>query len=452
MEMNKIALSDSCSSYTFYELEMLLPSLSIWLTDSARNGEIALQIRDQMSMALSILAGCQTDLTIFLLHYDSPKIKMDLLKKRGVPIINSLPQLSNEMESVRGNGRAHFVFSTSNTTSATSQWVKLPLNAIITKSKMLIQMLGLTSHDCTYIISPFCFIQTFWTLVSHLLANATVVIDRFNSNRLAERLAAGEVTTLITVPSIARTIANTVNNIGSLRLLVLGGDYADGTLIDNLANRWPNLLFANVYGCTETAAADLVLHPTPLAKRTPELYSIGKPTFYSKVTIRGIEDDAKQACGEPGLIWIESPFICKQYIDSDQILVDLEKGFCTGDIGYYDESGCIYYLGRRTGIVKTNGNKISVLEVENALLKHPQISEAVAFGLPHPLYGQILICEIVTDGATSKKDIEMFLMSYIEKYKLPRRYYIIDSLPRTISGKIIRNIERLKEGMHNELI
>ena len=442
MILSKTALIYKENQYSYDWLDQQTYCIAGRLYAAAKDQTIALMLHDPFEMALSLLAGLRTNLRIYLLHPASIVARVESLRIQGIPVINDLNMLPQPTvhPSEESKMSCALVFPTSNTTSNTTRWVEIPGCNMLKKAEMLRKMLCIREDDCSYLVSPLCFIQSCWAMLIHLTAGASVWIDTFSELPMLSALNSGRITTFITVPSIARTLVRKAQGIGSLRMLILGGDFSDRKLIENLRGRWPELKFGNVYGCTETAAADLVLGPIQLNSDENLCCSLGKPSCYSQVAIR----DAGGQCvspGIPGTIWIRSPFVCRNYLGSTVPLCDEDQWFCTNDMGCMDSNGYFYYLGRNASVIKYNGIKIAALEIESALLTLPEICEALAFPLPHELYGQIPACCVVIREGVTKESIQRSLQGILEPYKIPKAFFLTAQLPRTVSGKLCRNAE-----------
>ena len=112
--------------------------------------------------------------------------------------------------------------------------------------------------------------------------------------------------------------------------------------------------------------------------------------------------------------------------------------FRTGDQGEITESGILTLTGRLKELINRGGEKISPLEVDATLIKHPSIVEAVCFGASDEKYGEVVHAAIVTSSPISELDIQNFCSTYISDFKIPIKIYTVDQLPRTATGKIQR--------------
>ncbi len=112
--------------------------------------------------------------------------------------------------------------------------------------------------------------------------------------------------------------------------------------------------------------------------------------------------------------------------------------FRTGDQGFLDAHGTLTLTGRIKELINRGGEKISPLEVDAALLGHPAVAEAVCFGVPHEMYGEAVQAAVVVSADTDEDAIRAYCGERLAGFKVPDRVYIIDTLPRTATGKIQR--------------
>jgi acetyl-CoA synthetase len=121
----------------------------------------------------------------------------------------------------------------------------------------------------------------------------------------------------------------------------------------------------------------------------------------------------------------------------------LNGWYHTGDNGTVDEDGYFWFVGRSDDIITSSGYRISPFEVESSLLEHPAVLESAAIGKPDEARGEIVKAYIIlaegyqaSDGLT--KEIQTFMKEITAPYKYPREIEYVESLPKTISGKIRR--------------
>jgi fatty-acyl-CoA synthase len=133
-----------------------------------------------------------------------------------------------------------------------------------------------------------------------------------------------------------------------------------------------------------------------------------------------------------------------------EVTFDEEGYFHTGDSGWVDTHGLLHWTGRLTSLIKTAGANVSPLEVENALLAHPDIKGAAVVGSPDPVVGEkIVACVVPREGTMlTETEVRNFLRGSLSSYKIPSRalFFGEDDLPQTGSNKFdigaIKNIVR----------
>lgn len=113
--------------------------------------------------------------------------------------------------------------------------------------------------------------------------------------------------------------------------------------------------------------------------------------------------------------------------------------FRTGDMGYLDEEGYLFLTGRKKELVNKGGEKISPAEVDQVLMSHPAVREAMAFRVHDPVLGEDIAAMVVAEPAdTGEEDLRMFLLDRLAPYKVPRRIYFVDAVPKGPTGKLLR--------------
>jgi acyl-CoA synthetase (AMP-forming)/AMP-acid ligase II len=113
-------------------------------------------------------------------------------------------------------------------------------------------------------------------------------------------------------------------------------------------------------------------------------------------------------------------------------------GFYTGDLGYFDEEGYLFIVGRKKDMVKSGGISIYPLEIESVLYGHPDVLEAAVIGVPDPQWGEALKAVVVLrDGARiTGAELQLFCKERLSSYKVPKSIDFVSSLPHTEIGKV----------------
>jgi acyl-CoA synthetase (AMP-forming)/AMP-acid ligase II len=191
------------------------------------------------------------------------------------------------------------------------------------------------------------------------------------------------------------------------------------------------------YGMTE-ASHQMASNPQPPKARKGG--SVGPGTG---VQI-GIMDDAGKLLksGERGEVVIKGPNVVSGYENNPEANAKsyTDGWFRTGDQGYLDEDGYLLLTGRIKELINRGGEKIGPREIDEVLLTHPAVGEAVAFGVPHPSWGEEVAAAIVLkEGETATEaDLQAFCKERLADFKRPKKFYIVETIPRTATGKIQR--------------
>ena len=191
------------------------------------------------------------------------------------------------------------------------------------------------------------------------------------------------------------------------------------------------------YGMTE-AAHQMASNPQPPSARKPG--SVGHGTG---VHI-GIMDEAGNLLpqGDRGEIVIQGPNVVSGYENNPEANAKSYTSgwFRTGDQGFLDADGYLTLTGRLKEMINRGGEKIGPREIDEVILAHPAVAEAVAFGVAHPAWGEEVAAAVVLKEGVSATEASIiaFCKERLADFKVPRKIYIVDSIPRTGTGKISR--------------
>ena len=192
------------------------------------------------------------------------------------------------------------------------------------------------------------------------------------------------------------------------------------------------------YGMTETASASIACNPLPPHQR--KAGSVGIPVGLDVAIID--EGGAFLLDGETGQVVVRGASVMSGY-DGDPIL---SRGafagdwFKTGDLGFFDDAGYLFLTSRTQEIINRGGEKIAPREVEEVLLEHPAVAEAVTFAVPHRTLGEDVGSAVVLwpDATATPKDIRQFVIGRLADFKVPREVSIVSDLPKGPTGKVQR--------------
>jgi acetyl-CoA synthetase len=133
------------------------------------------------------------------------------------------------------------------------------------------------------------------------------------------------------------------------------------------------------------------------------------------------------------------------YLDNPELTHSVwhDGMYHTGDTAWQDEDGYLWYVGRMDDIIKSSGYRIGPFEVESVLMEHPSVLECAVTGAPDPVRGSVIKATIVlargyTESDDLSKELQEYVKTHTAPYKYPRIIEFVPSLPKTISGKIMR--------------
>ena len=192
------------------------------------------------------------------------------------------------------------------------------------------------------------------------------------------------------------------------------------------------------YGMTETASAPITCNPLPPRQR--KAGSVGVPVGLDVAIMD--EEGALLSGGETGQVVVRGAAVMSGY-DGDPMATQAAFAgdwFKTGDHGFFDDGGYLFVVGRSREIINRGGEKIAPREVDEVLLEHPAVAEAVTFAVPHPTLGEDIASAIVLrqPAAATPHDIRRFVVGRVADFKVPRQVLIVSELPKGPTGKVQR--------------
>jgi acyl-CoA synthetase (AMP-forming)/AMP-acid ligase II len=169
--------------------------------------------------------------------------------------------------------------------------------------------------------------------------------------------------------------------------------------------------------------------------------SVGQAGLFQNLKI--IDDDGRELpAGEPGEIEIGGPQNATAYLNPDGTTEPVRgKRLRTGDLGYLDADGYLYVTGRAKDIIIRGGVNIAPLEIDGAIMRHPDVLEAAAVGIPDAIYGETVAAYVVAKPGTglTVEAMHAHCTSVLPDFKRPREIILTDAVLRNARGKVDRN-------------
>ncbi|OCL09315.1 acetyl-CoA synthetase-like protein [Glonium stellatum] len=194
------------------------------------------------------------------------------------------------------------------------------------------------------------------------------------------------------------------------------------------------------YAMTE-AAHQMTSNPLPPGKRQPGSVGIGQG-----VEVKILDQEGNEVSqGVEAEICIRGENVTKGYLNNPEAnKSSFTKGgfFRTGDQGKKDKDGYVIITGRIKELINKGGEKISPIELDNIIASHPKVSEAVSFGIADEMYGQdVGVAVVLKDGQKmSGNELKEWMAEKVTKFKLPKKVFFTDVMPKTATGKVQRRL------------
>jgi oxalate---CoA ligase len=310
----------------------------------------------------------------------------------------------------------------------------------------------LTPQDCCLSVSPLFYSHGLKvTVFTPLLSGGTVAFPRDSSRfDYMEWFGRLKPTWYSAGPTLHRLVFDQIKSRSgviadsSLRFVVSGGAPLPRDILDGL-QRLLSVPVVEQYGTSEAA---VVASNAPQPGRLkPGTCGVPWPD-----TVRIVSEDGRPVpSGETGEILLGGPSLISGYLDAPELNRASFVGgwFRTGDIGSVDGDGFLTLHGRKNDLINRGGEKISPVEIDEALLRHPAVAEAAAFPVPHPRLGEDIAAAAVLRAGMWASPVELrrFLHGQVTSFKVPRRIVIRDKLPKGATGKVLRRLltESLKD-------
>jgi fatty-acyl-CoA synthase len=236
--------------------------------------------------------------------------------------------------------------------------------------------------------------------------------------------------------SLAQSSRWSTADLSSLRNLMSGGAPIPSSLINTYQDR--GLVFCQGYGLTETSPGATFLEAAESVRKAG---SAGVPMFFSDTRV--VRPDAIDVTvDEPGEVLIKGPNVTPGYwANTEATAAAFTDGwFHSGDIARQDDEGYLYIIDRVKDMFISGGENVYPAEVENAIFEHPSIAEAAVIGVPDAKWGEVgrafVVCR--PDMRLAPAELRDFLLARLAKYKVPVYVDVVDGLPRTGSGKVLK--------------
>ena len=340
------------------------------------------------------------------------------------------------------------ILHTSGTTSR-PKLVPLTHTNLCTSAANVALSLGLGAADMCLNVMPLFHIHgLIGVLLASIQTGASVICTSgYDDETFSHALLSLNPTWYSAVPTIHQSVLKLASSrpelAGASRLRLIRSSSASlaPTLMQDLEATF-DLPVIEAYGMTE-AAHQMASNPLPPAPRKPGSVGLAAGPEIA------IMDDAGGllAGGAVGEIVIRGDNVTRGYLDHPQANAEaFTKGwFRTGDQGYIDADGYLHISGRLKELINRGGEKIVPREVDEALLSHPAVTQAVAFAVPHASLGEALVAAVVVDADVTEAALRDHAFTHLAAFKVPSQILLVNAIPKGPTGKLQRI------GLHEKL-
>jgi O-succinylbenzoic acid--CoA ligase len=304
------------------------------------------------------------------------------------------------------------IVRTSGTVSGTPKEVPLTFSNFVWSAIASAVTLGLDRDERWLCTLPLVHVGGLSILVRSWLYGTTAVVhERFDAEAALATLIEGEITLVsVVATTLARLLDAGLERPPRLRCALAGGGPVPLALIERAAAA--GVAVSQTYGLTETCSQVATQVPGQVARA-----NAGPPLFCTQVEI-----------APDGEILVSGPTVSPAV---DGVLA-------TGDLGELDADGNLRVIGRKADTIITGGENVAPAEVEEVLSRHPAVSEAGVYGVADPEWGEAVRALVVLRGPVTVDALREHCTASLAAYQVPKQIAVVDALPRTASGKLLR--------------
>ncbi|KAE9464872.1 hypothetical protein C3L33_03220, partial [Rhododendron williamsianum] len=334
------------------------------------------------------------------------------------------------------------------TSGTTSRPKGVPLTQLNLSSSVqnIKSVYKLTESDSTVIVLPLFHVHGLIAgLLSSLAAGAAVTLPsagRFSASTFWSDMNGYSATWYTAVPTIHQIILDRhLNNPERVYPKLRFIRSCSASLAPVILERLEEAFGAPVLEAYAMTEATHLMTSNPLPEDGPhKAGSVGKPVGQEMAILD--ENGVEQERGKSGEVCIRGPNVTTGYKNNPEANKAAYRfgWFHTGDIGFFDSDGYLQLVGRIKELINRGGEKISPIEVDAVLLSHPDVAQAVCFGVPDDKYGEEINCAIIPKEGSNVSEAEVlrFCKKNLAAFKVPKKVFLTDSLPKTATGKIQR--------------
>jgi acyl-CoA synthetase (AMP-forming)/AMP-acid ligase II len=325
--------------------------------------------------------------------------------------------------------------------------VMMTHQSMVFTSWSLIEYLRLHESDRIMLLLPLAFDYGLYQLLMSITLGATIIMETSFTflASIYKSIEVNKPTVFPGVPTIYAMIIASNKETGisfpQVEKVTNTAAALPAEFIPELRKVFPNALIFAMYGLTECKRV-CFLEPE-LIDSKPNC--VGKAIPGTEVFLLSPEGKPVPE-GEPGILYVRGPHVMAGYWNREDLSSEMicpgkipgERVLCTNDWFLMDKEGYLYFQGRADDIIKSRGEKVSPIEVENVIYKLEGVREAAVVGNPDVLLGEAVIAYVTLqpDSGINEKDILRICTSHLELFMIPKQVIIITEMPKSSNGKI----------------
>ncbi len=310
---------------------------------------------------------------------------------------------------------------------------------------------GTTEADCSLVVAPLSHGAGVHQLMLAARGAASILLptERFDIDEAWRLIARHRVTSLFTVPTILKMLvehpAVEQHDHSSLRYVIYAGApmYRED---QKRALATLGSVLVQYFGLGEVTGNITVLPPSLHVAEDGPQARVGSCGYARTAMQVQIQDEAGEevASGVQGEICVIGPAVFAGYYENPEANAKSFRNgwFRTGDLGHMDEQGFVYITGRASDMYISGGSNIYPREIEEKILTHPAIAEAAVLGVPDAVWGEIGVAVCVARSPVDENELAGYLAEKIPRYKMPKRFFFFEELPKSGYGKVPKRLVR----------
>lgn len=320
-------------------------------------------------------------------------------------------------------------------TTFTSKGVVMKNYNVLHATMIYQRLCNISSLDTTIIPVPIYHVTGLIALLGvFVYAGGSVYLHkRYDAKRILECIQKNNITFMHGSPTVFNILLeyqSEYTNLSSLRMILCGSSYMPIEKIKCL-HRWlPTTEIRTVFGMTETASPGTLFPTDTSISIYPS--SAGKPIpGLDLKVVDEKENELKK--GEIGSVYIRGTNVAEYYYKMNSSLFKEDGWLDTGDMGYVNEEGYVFFVDRKKDMINRGGEKIWCTDVEDELISLPEIEDAAVVGIPSEKYGEVAAAVIKRKKGTSitEEDIKDALQKKMARFKIPEKILFLDTIPKT---------------------